>query len=258
MSARVRPGVEERERAFFDRHYEQGAWNPTGVRLRLQRELAALRRMSGGRRLGCVLSIGCGEGLFECMLAPHADSVLGIDLSAEAIESARRNEARRGLHNLEFRCQPLSELRVEERFDAIVCLAFLHHVPEAELPGMLASLHARLRPGGFLFARDPSRRGILRALGRLVLGARYDRYHSPDERELDADELAGQLRANGFASVEIGWIDLMLIPGHYLFPRVGAWLMYLFAGIDRVFCALPFARRASGFTVLATRSGEPS
>ena len=249
----MRSEVEERERAFFDRHYGGGAWNPAGDALRLRRELDALRRLAGGR-LGRVLSIGCGEGPFECLLAPHAESVLAIDLSAEAIDHARQRAAAAGLANVEFRCEPLSALRTEERFDGIVCLAFLHHVPEAELAGLLASLCAQLRPGGFFFARDPSRRGILRTLGRLVLGARYDRYHSPDERELDADELAAQLRAAGFASVEIGWIDLMLIPGHYLFPRAGAWLMHVFAAIDRVFCATPFARFASGFTVFAKRS----
>jgi cyclopropane fatty-acyl-phospholipid synthase-like methyltransferase len=201
-----------------------------------------------------VLSIGCGDGSVECGLAPHADSVLGIDLSAEAIERARRRAEGQGFRNLEFRCQPLSELATGERFDGIVCLAFLHHVPEAELPGLLARLHAQLHPGGFFFARDPSRRALLRALGRFVLGARYDRYHSPDERELDSEQVAAQLRAAGFASVEIGWIDVALIPGHYLFPRAGAWPMYLFAALDRAFCATPFARWASGFTVFATRS----
>lgn len=250
----MRSGVEERERDFFDRHYGGGAWNAAGDALRLRRELGALRRLAGGRRLGRLLSIGCGEGPFECLLAPHAESVLAIDLSAEAIERARRRAEAAGVANVEFRCQPLSALRTEERFDGIVCLAFLHHVPEAELPGLLASLHAQLRPGGFFFARDPSRRGILRALGRLVLGARYHRYHSPDERELDPEELAAQLRAAGFASVETGWIDLTLIPGHYLFPRAGAWLMHVFAAIDRVFCATPFARFASGFTVFARRA----
>ena len=249
-------GVEKRERQFFDRHYGAGAWNPAGDALRLRRELRALLHLAQGRRLGRLLSIGCGEGPFEHLLAPHSESVLAIDLSAEAIEHARARAAALGLANLEFRCQPLSELRTDERFDGIVCLAFLHHVPEAELPALLASLHAQLRPGGFFFARDPSRRGVLRALGRLVLGKRYDRYHSPDERELDADELADQLRAAGFASVEIGWIDLTLIPGHYLFPRAGAWLMHLFVWVDRIFCASPFRRFASGFTVFARRAAS--
>ncbi len=249
--------VEDREREFFDRHYEEGAWNEVGFELRLARELAALRRFAGGRRLGRVLSIGCGEGPFECLLAPYAESVLGIDLSAEAIAHAQQRAAALGLTNVEFRCQPLSELRQGERFDGIVCLAFLHHVSDSELPALFGSLHAQLRPGGFFFARDPSQRGILRAVGRVVLGSRYDRYHSPDERELDPDEVAQQLLDAGFEAVEIGWIDLALIPGHYLFPRAGAWLMHAFAALDRVFCATPLARFASGFTAFARRTEEP-
>jgi cyclopropane fatty-acyl-phospholipid synthase-like methyltransferase len=246
--------VEGRERAFFDRHYEAGAWNPTGFELRVRRDLAALLRLAKGRAIGRVLSIGCGAGSFECLLAPHAESVMGIDLSAEAVERARERAAALGVRNVEFRCQALSELQLDQGFDSIVCLAFLHHVPEKELPSLLRSFHDQLRPGGFFFAQDPNRNGILRSLGRIVLGSRYDRYHSPDERELDPDEVARQLRSAGFDSVEIGWIDLALIPGHYLFPRVGGWLMHVFAALDRVFCATPFARHASGFTVLAARS----
>ena len=132
-----------------------------------------------------------------------------------------------------------------------MCIAFLHHVPAAELPALLRRLRGQLRPGGFVFAQDPSRRGILRALGRVVMGARYDRYHSPDERELDPPEIARQLRDAGFDAVEIGWIDLTLIAGHYLFPGAGAWLMQMFAAADRVFCATPLARFASGFTAFA-------
>lgn len=252
MSSRT----EERERDYFERHYEEASWHPLGAELRLDRDAAALLRLAGGR-LGRVLSFGCGEGSFECRLSKHADSVLGIDLSRRAIERVRQRAAASGLANVEFRCIPLSELPANERFDTIVCLASLHHVPEAEVPDVLAGLHGRLVPGGFVFARDPSLRGALRALGRLVLGSNYHRYHSADERELDPYALAAQLRAAGFASVEIGWIDFFLIPGHYMFPRAPGWLMRLFAALDRVLCATPLARWASGFTAFARRSGGP-
>ena len=250
-------GVEERERDFFGRHYEEGFTNPAGVELRVRRELRALQRLMRGRRIGRVLSIGCGDAPFECLLAEHADSVLGIDLSPDGIEKARARTAAAGLRNVEFRCQTLSELPLDESFDGVVCIGLLHHVPGDALPGLLARVYAHLRPGGFLFAREPSEHGFLRSLGRLVLGARYDRYHSPDERELAPEAVAGQLGAAGFAGVRIGWIDLSLIPGHYLFPRAPRWLMSAFAAVDRAFCATPLARWASGFTLFATRPGEP-
>jgi 2-polyprenyl-3-methyl-5-hydroxy-6-metoxy-1,4-benzoquinol methylase len=250
-------GTEDRERDYFERHYEEAAWHPLGAELRLDRDAAALLRRAGGR-LGRVLSVGCGDGSFECRLSKYADSVLGIDLSRRAIERVRERAAASGLRNLEFRCTSLAELPANERFDTIVCLASLHHVPEAELPEVLARLHRQLVPGGFVFARDPSLRGALRALGRLVLGSSYHRYHSPDERELDPYLLDAQLRAAGFASVEIGWLDFFLIPGHYMFPRAPGWLMRLFVALDRVLCATPLARWASGFTVIARRSGAGS
>jgi 2-polyprenyl-3-methyl-5-hydroxy-6-metoxy-1,4-benzoquinol methylase len=224
----------------------------------VRRELAALRRLTGNRRLGRLISVGCGDGPFECLLAPHAESVLGIDLSSTAIERARARAAAQGLTNVEFRCQAASALDSGERFDGIACVAFLHHVAEPELPALLANLFARLRPGGFLFAQEPSRRGLLRTLGHGLLGTRYHRYHSADERELDPDELTAQLHAAGFGAVEIGWIDLTLIPGQYVFPRAPAALMHAFAALDRVFCATPLARWASSFTVFATRSEDPT
>ena len=248
-------GVEEREREFFDRYYEEEACNPTGLRLRMQRELRSLRRRARDRRIGRVLSIGCGDGLFESLLAPCAESVLGIDLSDEAVARARARSATLGLRNAEFRCLPLSELRWDESFDAIVCLAFLHHVPEAELPHLLASVHAHLRPGGFFYSQDPGRDGALRRVGRVLLGARYDRYHSPDERELDPQAVAGQLRTAGFSTVEIGWIDFTLIPAQYFLPRAPGWLMHPCVWLDRALCATPLARWGSGFTVFATRAG---
>jgi 2-polyprenyl-3-methyl-5-hydroxy-6-metoxy-1,4-benzoquinol methylase len=155
--------VEERERAFFDRHYQEVARNPAGFALRVRRELAALRRLTGNRRLGRLISIGCGDGHFECLLAPHVESVLGIDLSSTAIERARARAAAQGLTNVEFRCQPASGLDPDERFDGIACVAFLHHVAEPELPALLANLFARLRPAASCSLR--SRAGAV-ACGR--------------------------------------------------------------------------------------------
>jgi SAM-dependent methyltransferase len=248
-------GIEDRERDFFGRHYEEGFTNPAGVELRVARELGALQRFLRGRRLGRVLSIGCGDAAFECLLAQHADFVLGLDLSPDGIEKGRARAAALGLENLELRCQTVSELSLADSFDGIVCVGVLHHVREEVLPALFASLRAHLRPGGFFFSREPSEHGFLRALGRVVLGARYDRYHSPDERELDPEAAGADLARAGFEHVETGWIDVSLIPGHYLFPRGPRWLMHAFAFLDRVFCATPFARWASGFTLFATQPG---
>ncbi|MDE3168355.1 MAG: methyltransferase domain-containing protein, partial [Acidobacteriota bacterium] len=49
-----------------------------------------------------VLSLGCGIGDTELLLAPHVAEVLGIDLSPAAIRQARADAARLGIPNARF------------------------------------------------------------------------------------------------------------------------------------------------------------
>ena len=249
-SEKERRRVEDDERRFFARYYADHAYHPVGWRLRLERDARLLRAAAGGS-LGRVLSVGCGDGQFELMIARDAEHVVGVDISREAVRAAEAGRAARGIANVEFHCRALSDLAWNETFDTIVCLAFLHHVPEPDLAGFLATVRRHLRPGGLFYSQDPNVRGVLRAIGRLVLGARYDTYHTPDERELEPAELAGLLRAAGFASVDVRFIDLTLIPGLYVWKRGAGWPLHVCAAVDRVFCASPFARWASGFAAIA-------
>lgn len=248
---RARSEADERE--FFARYYAEQRYHPAGWRLRMARDLRVLRAAAGARPLGRVLSIGCGDGAFELRLAPHASSVLAVDLSPEAIEVARRAQAASGVRNLEFRCMSFRDLAWTERFDTIVCLAFLHHVPEPELPAFLGACREHLAPGGLFFSQDPNARGVLRAIGRVVLGAGYDRYHSPDERELDPRETLAQLRAAGLADVALRHVDLTLIPAGYVLRRGPAWPFHLLAWLDRAWCATPLAPWSSGFAAWGRR-----
>lgn len=222
-----------------------------GWRLRLERDARLLRAAAPGGRLGRVLSVGCGDGQFELGIAPFAEHVVGVDLSPEAVAAAERARAASGVANAEFRCQPLADLAWSETFDTIVCLAFLHHVPDSELAGFLSTVRRHLRAGGIFYSQDPNAEGLLRKVGRVVLGARYDAYHTPDERELVPRELAAALRTAGFASLDVRYVDLVLIPALYLWRRGAAWPMHAAAFVDRVFCASPLARLASGFAVIA-------
>jgi high affinity sulfate transporter 1 len=158
-----------------------------------------------------------------------------------------------GARNVEFRCMSFRDLPWQERFDAIVCLAFLHHVSEPELPGFLRACHDHLAPGGLFFSQDPNVRGALRAVGRVAMGKRYHSFHTPDERELDPDELGQQLRTAGFADVAIRHVDLTLTATCFLLRRGWNPLVRLGALVDRAWCASPLARWSSGFAAVARR-----
>jgi SAM-dependent methyltransferase len=246
---------DQREIDFFDRYYAEQAYHPTGSRLKLQRDLGVLRRAAGAKGLGRVLSIGCGDGEFERMLAPHCEHVTALDISPEAIAIASRLARDEGVSNVEFRCAPIAALDWSESFDTITCVAFLHHVHDDLLPDLLRQIHQHLSPGGLFYSQDPNVHGVLRKIGRVVLGARYDAYHSPDERELDADELRARLLGAGFARVETIPIDLTLLPAMYLLARKPGWPLYACAAVDRLWCATPLGRWASGFAAISRRAG---
>ncbi len=106
--------LHRKEADFFDTLYGEHNHHPVGWRLRLQRDLASLLRHAGTPRLGRVLSLGCGDGQFEILLAPHADEVIGIDLSPQAIERATQTALQAGLHHVHFHCMPFEEFPWEE------------------------------------------------------------------------------------------------------------------------------------------------
>jgi SAM-dependent methyltransferase len=237
-----------RERDFF----AEWGLNPAGDRLRWRRELDLLRRARPGG-LGSVLSLGCGRGWFETQLAEHADHVLGIDLSPESIKDAEDLAASRGITNIEFICEDVNRFELDRSFDTVVCVAFLHHLSDRECLELLARIHRHLRQGGLLHTQDPNVHGLLRKLGRIVLGSRYDKFHSDDERELDPAAVRQIFLDAGFKSVDLRYMDLCLIPAMQLFPKAPAWTMQSFALLDRAWCSLPVARWASGFAVDAIR-----
>ncbi len=253
MTGRTRAQVEAEEVAFFDRYYQSRAYNDLGWRLRIDREVQNIRRVAGHRKIQRVLSLGCGDGQFETALAPHVGHVTALDISPQAIELARRQVTIAGVTNVDFRCQPLAELAWDTGFDAVVCLAFLHHLRPTDLPEILRTACRALAPGGFFYSQDPNAHGALRWLGRRTYGANYHQYHSPDERELAPAELRADLHAAGFGQVQLGYIDVTLIPALFILRNGPSSLLRLCRPFDWLWCHSPVARWASGFYAVGRR-----
>jgi len=93
----------------------------TGAFLDQRENHAAARRHARGRALDCFTF----NGGFALSVAPACESVLGLDVSAEAVEAARSNARLNGAGNVEFReanvFDALRELEAAgERFQTIV------------------------------------------------------------------------------------------------------------------------------------------
>ena len=167
-----------------------------------------------------VLDAGCGVGYGSAFLGEAAASVVGVDVSGEAIDYAR---ARYGGENVEFAVGDLQRLEHgDAAFDAVVAFEVIEHLSHPER--FVAEAGRVLKPDGVLVVSTP----------------RADRGHDlPDnpfhEREFAPDEFEGLLRES-FGHVDVYGQRRVQTARHRALQRLDV------LGLRR---RLPMLRRAS-------------
>ncbi|HUJ67774.1 MAG TPA: class I SAM-dependent methyltransferase, partial [Acidimicrobiales bacterium] len=104
---------------------------------------------TGGLR-GALLDAGCGTGEHTILAARHGASALGIDVSARAIEIARRKAAEQAADASFEVVDALSLGSLGEVFDTVVDSGLFHVFDDAGRARYVTALAAILRPGGHL------------------------------------------------------------------------------------------------------------
>lgn len=151
---------------------------PREIRYEHWHRYAFARELVAGRR---VLDAACGEGYGSALLAGAAASVVGVDVSGEAVEHARR---RYRADRLEYRQADCLALPFEDgAFDAIVSFETLEHLEDHD--GLMAEFRRVLAPDGFLLLSSPDRAVYSDRLGH------HNEFHV---RELYRDQLEALLR----------------------------------------------------------------
>jgi len=156
---------------------------------------------TGAGRESRVLSMGCGIGDTELLLAPHVRELVGVDLSPAAVRQARQDAANARITNARFEEGSLESVsgRFDTgTFDTIIAIFLLHHLPDSMLHGAPALLRDRLAPGGVFYSLDPSRQRLSGMVGSLLFPRLMQKYQSPDERQLDPEETAQYFRSEKF------------------------------------------------------------
>ena len=182
-----------------------------------------IRAATGVGSQSRVLSLGCGIGDTELLLAPHVGSIVGIDVSPSAIRQAREDAGRAGAANVEFIEASAGDAAVadaafkEAGFDAVIAIFFLHHLPDTELKNTARRVRAWLKPGGVFYGLDPSRYRLSGALGSLLIPHLMRRYQTPDEHELKPAEAVAPFREAGFEA-RFRYYDFSSTPLAGLFP----------------------------------------
>lgn len=113
-----------------------------------------------------ILDVGCGGGLFTIRLAQHYPQakVMGIDISSEAIEFAKKQPCP---PNVEFYVPPSPQLHyAPHTFDVITATLVCHHLKDEELVAFLKNAYHIAKSAVIL---NDLHRYFLAALGFKVL-----------------------------------------------------------------------------------------
>lgn len=184
-------------------------------RLYSAQELGALPEAVAELSLGCgnpialaelregetVLDLGSGAGL-DCFLAAQrvgpSGRVIGVDMTPEMLDLARRNLAKVGATNVEFRSGEIESLPVaSDSVDVVISNCVINLSPDKD--AVLREAYRVLKPGGrfrvsdIVWVREPTaeEQSDLASWAGCVAGA------------LTASAFAEKLRAAGFEEIRI-------------------------------------------------------
>ena len=119
-----------------------------------QADLSVLKELVSRELAGHqLLEIACGTGYWTQVCAPHAQSVLAVDLAEETLEIARAKEYPFG----KVRFGIADAYRLEDvpgTFTAGLACFWWSHIPRARRRGFLDGWHRRLGPGAKVLLLD--------------------------------------------------------------------------------------------------------
>ncbi len=241
----------DRELAYHEKLYSgfaQTHFARPAVRALRSHMVRRILALTGAGRGSTVLSLGCGIGDTELLLAPHVKHVTGIDLSPSAIRQARADAVAAGIGNASFE----QGTAAAGRFDLIIAIFFLHHLPDADLAALPFQLKEQLADGGSFYSLDPSRQRLSGVVGRLLVPGLMKRYQTEDERELDGPVTAQLFRAAGLRT-RVEMYDFGSSPLAGLLPGWGSGYRLARRVDDAILRVPALARRGSNFELIATK-----
>jgi SAM-dependent methyltransferase len=172
-----------------------------------------------------------------------------------AVDHACRRAAAAGIRNVHFRVGDIRELdEPPASYDAILAMAVLHHLDNEAIFATLCRGVSLLKPGGVLLSNDPNIRRLI-GVFRSLFADKYRTYHSPDERELEPQELFHLFIAARFERVQVHYNDFFLGPLAWLCPNFPQLLAGAASAADSMLLSVPGLRsRASSFCVVGWRA----
>jgi SAM-dependent methyltransferase len=241
----------QREIDYHEKLYSgfaQSHFAKPAVRALREHMVRRILKQTAAAKASRVLSLGCGIGDTELLLAPNVGHVTGLDLSPSAIRQAKQDSA--NLNNVQFiEGTPETAQIAPKSFDVVIAIFFLHHLPDT-IPGLASQIAAILKPGGVFYSLDPSRHRLSGAIGELLIPKLMAKYQSPNERQLAPQTTTDHFVTAGL-DARFEYYDFISTPLAGLFP---AWRLGYRAArrIDEALIRTPLLNRASSnFEIIA-------
>jgi len=118
-------------------------------------------------KVGTILDVGCGTGLYWPILARYGDEIAGIDSSVAMAREANRLIEVKKLCNIRGLVQNSGRMGfADSQFDVVLCVDSLHHIPD--LTAAIREFHRVLKPGGRFVAIEPNMFNPLMLLAHLI------------------------------------------------------------------------------------------
>jgi SAM-dependent methyltransferase len=243
----------QREIEYHEKLYSgfaQSHFAKPAVRALREHMVRRILKLTGANKNSRVLSLGCGIGDTELLLAPYVGELTGLDLSPSAIKQARLDSV--NIANLHFIDGTLESAEIgPASFDVVIAIFFLHHLPDT-IPELASRITAILKPGGVFYSLDPSRYRLSGAIGELLIPKLMARYQSPNERQLAPGSTAEHFAKTGL-NARFEYYDFLSTPLAGLFP---SWRFGYNAtrALDEALVRMPILNRASSnFEVIASK-----
>jgi 2-polyprenyl-3-methyl-5-hydroxy-6-metoxy-1,4-benzoquinol methylase len=135
----------------------------------------AERHLAQVPRFNRILDFGCGVGRLALAFAPHADEVVGVDISPGMLAEAKRNADEFGAHNTQWVLSDDDLTRVTGDFDFVHTFITLQHLSCERGYRMIHRLVGRLRHRGIGILHLTYANGSGTPMARRLLTTLYER-----------------------------------------------------------------------------------
>jgi len=160
-----------------------------------------------GKIHGNVLDSGCGPGRNSIYLAGQGYSVLGADISTNAVERAKRKAAGKG-NRAQFLQANMCELTgYENHFDTVVDIGCFHSLDERDRGAYAAALRRACRAGAVVYLR----------------AFRWNHPSGKGSPALSEEQIRAAFAANGWVVKEIVEREIELFISEEEKPKTCCW-----------------------------------